>query len=219
MKVYWFSAYFGKRDSASFVSRQRFLFSLLARPLGATSNKTQGKFADASEWSKPCILKNTKQRWAFAGATNRGGGGQQGAYQRSSHGRTETQVWRPHVQRRNEVRWRPGQEASLALPCSNLRSFGTKCTVLKKVLVTLLGLFGTPRSDSTPPYGFGARELCPLDPPSLRPWVELFRTKHNASNHEQKMPQKTFSSNVQNAKARMLCIHCSRNPRRRACEL
>ena len=47
-------------------------------------------------------------------------------------------------QGRNEVRWRPGQEASLAPPCSNLRSFGTKCTVLKEVLVTLLGLFGAP---------------------------------------------------------------------------
>jgi len=33
------------------------------------------------------------------------------------------------MQGRNEVRWRPGQEASLALPCSNLRSFGSKCTV------------------------------------------------------------------------------------------
>jgi len=36
-------------------------------------------------------------------------------------------------QRRNGIRWRPGQESSLAPPCSNLRSFGSKCTVLKKV--------------------------------------------------------------------------------------
>jgi len=36
-------------------------------------------------------------------------------------------------QGRNEVRWRPGQEASLEPPFSNLRSFGSKCTVLKKV--------------------------------------------------------------------------------------
>ena len=34
----------------------------------------------------------------------------------------------------------PG-DISLAPPCSNLRSFGSKCTVLKKVLVTLLWLF------------------------------------------------------------------------------
>ena len=46
------------------------------------------------------------------------------------------------VQGRNEVRWRPGQEASSTPPCSNLRSFGSKCTVLKKIFVTLLGLFG-----------------------------------------------------------------------------
>ena len=54
-------------------------------------------------------------------------------------------------QGRNEVRWRPGQEASLAPPCSNLRSFGSKCTALQKVLVTLLGHFGVPCSDSAPP--------------------------------------------------------------------
>ena len=71
-------------------------------------------------------------------------------------------------QRRNEVRWRPVQEASLVppvsnlKPCSNLRSqanvrpmfasdFGSKCTVLKKVLATLLELFGASRSHSAPP--------------------------------------------------------------------
>jgi len=53
-------------------------------------------------------------------------------------------------QGRNVVRWRPGQEASLAPSCSNLNSFGSKCTVLKKVLVTLLGLFSVPRSHSAP---------------------------------------------------------------------
>ena len=44
------------------------------------------------------------------------------------------------VQERNEVRWRPGKETSLAPPCSNLRSFGSKCrpTVLKKVVMTFL---------------------------------------------------------------------------------
>jgi len=42
------------------------------------------------------------------------------------------------------VRWRPGQETSLAPPCSNLRSFGSKCTVMKKGLVILLGHHGTP---------------------------------------------------------------------------
>jgi len=56
-------------------------------------------------------------------------------------------------QGRNEVRWRPGKEASLAPPCSNL-SFRSKCIVLKKVPVTLLGLFGAP-------WWFGARGIVP----------------------------------------------------------
>jgi len=42
------------------------------------------------------------------------------------------------MQGRNEARWHLGQETCLAHPCSNLRSFGSKCTVLKKVLMTLL---------------------------------------------------------------------------------
>jgi len=50
----------------------------------------------------------------------------------------------PSIQGRNEVRWRPGQETSLAPPCSNLRSFGSNCTVLKKVFVAFLGVFGAP---------------------------------------------------------------------------
>jgi len=57
-------------------------------------------------------------------------------------------------QGRNEVRWRPGQEASLAPPCSNLRSFGSKSTVLKKVLATLLGLFGPPTAVSRRPGNY-----------------------------------------------------------------
>jgi len=54
-------------------------------------------------------------------------------------------------QGRNEVRWRLGQEAGLAPPYSKLRSFGSKCAVLKKVFVTFLGLSGAPRSHSVPP--------------------------------------------------------------------
>jgi len=53
------------------------------------------------------------------------------------------------MQGRNEVRWRLGKETSLAPPFSNLRSFGSKCTVLKKVVMTLL-LPLAPRSDSAP---------------------------------------------------------------------
>ena len=76
---------------------------------------------------------------------------------------------------RNEVRWRPRLEASLAPPCSNLSSFESKCTVLKKVLVTLLGLFGVPApiqrhcSDLVPPSDSAPGELRPHFTPSLRP--------------------------------------------------
>jgi len=60
---------------------------------------------------------------------------------------------------RNEVRWRPGQEASLAPQCSKLSSFGSKFTVLKKVLVTLMGL-SAPHNDSA---SGELRTPCPLD--------------------------------------------------------
>ena len=69
-------------------------------------------------------------------------------------------------QGRNEVRWSPGQEASLVPPCLNLRCFRSKCTVFKKVLMIFLGLLVPsavmrhPRSDSVP----GELELCPLCP-------------------------------------------------------
>jgi len=48
------------------------------------------------------------------------------------------------AQGRNDVRWRPGLEASLTTPCSKLRSFWSIRSILKLVLVTLLGFFGTP---------------------------------------------------------------------------
>jgi len=38
----------------------------------------------------------------------------------------------------------PGDRSKLAPQCSKLRSFVSKCTVLKKVFVTLLGTFGAP---------------------------------------------------------------------------
>jgi len=83
-------------------------------------------------------------------------------------------------QGRNEVRWRPGQEATLAPPCANLRSFGSKSTALKKVLVTLLELFGASRSHSAPswvvwhPHGDSAPgELCPLVP-LVMSWLRVY---------------------------------------------
>jgi len=50
------------------------------------------------------------------------------------------------MQGRNEVRWRPGQKASLPLPCTNLSSFGSKFTVLKKVSCHSFGTFRPHRS-------------------------------------------------------------------------
>jgi len=75
----------------------------------------------------------------------------------------------PQQQGRNEIRWRPGQEASVAPPCSNPRSSGSKCTVLKNVFVTLLGLYGAPHSDWAPPLRFGARGIVPPLPPLVTP--------------------------------------------------
>jgi len=67
--------------------------------------------------------------------------------------------------------------ASLAHPCSNLRSFGSKCTEVKKVLVILLGLFAAQRSHSTPsavirrPHSDSATgELRPRYAPAIN-WV------------------------------------------------
>jgi len=51
----------------------------------------------------------------------------------------------------NEVRWRPGQETSVARPCLNLSSFGSKFTLWKKVLLTFLGLYGVPAVIRRPP--------------------------------------------------------------------
>jgi len=46
-------------------------------------------------------------------------------------------VSRPGCQGRDEVRWRSGQEASLAPPYSNLRSFGSKCTFRNKRVIVI----------------------------------------------------------------------------------
>jgi len=47
-----------------------------------------------------------------------------------------------------------GSRNKLVAPMFETEVFGSKCTVLKKVLVTLLGLFGARRSDSA------TREMC-----------------------------------------------------------
>jgi len=70
------------------------------------------------------------------------------------------------TQGRSEVRCCPEQKTSLAPPCSNLRPFGCKYTVLKTKLPTLLRLFGAP-IDSAP----GA--LCLLFPSHYTAGVTL----------------------------------------------
>jgi len=44
-----------------------------------------------------------------------------------------------------EARWRLGQATNLATLCLKVRSFESKCTVLKSALATLLGLFSAPQ--------------------------------------------------------------------------
>ena len=70
--------------------------------------------------------------------------------------RGKKQVWRPHGR-------------SLAPLWSNLSFFEGKFTVLKKALVTLLGLFVASSSDSAPPRGIGARRIVPPCPPRYAP--------------------------------------------------
>ena len=65
---------------------------------------------------------------------------------------------------RTEVRLGPGQDTNLPPPYLNLRSFGSKCTALKKKLGTLLGLFGASQ-------WFGAWALCPF----VMPWCDTSR--------------------------------------------
>ena len=64
----------------------------------------------------------------------------------------------------------PVQKASLVPPWSNLSSFGSKFTLLKKVLVTLLGLFGAL-------IVIRRRENCTPLPPSLRHWSRHHTTR------------------------------------------
>ena len=85
----------------------------------------------------------------------------------------------PQQQGRNEIRWRPGHEARLAPPCLNLRSFGSKCTVLKNVFVTLLGLYGAPHSDLAPPLRFGARGIVPPLPPLVTPLCSMGHVRYD----------------------------------------
>ena len=71
-------------------------------------------------------------------------------------------ISRGPTQERNEVKWRPGQEASFTPPCSNLRPVGSKCAV-EESTCDIVGTFRRHHIASA------SGELCPHTP-SLRPW-------------------------------------------------
>ena len=73
----------------------------------------------------------------------------------------------------------PGTRSKFGAPMFRTWGLGSKCIALRKVLVTLLGLFGVPRSDSAP------RELLPLSPfvtpqPEVHVWFYTsYHLRHN----------------------------------------
>jgi len=77
---------------------------------------------------------------------------------------THTAIVTRDSQGHNEVRWRTGARSTFGALMFKPNFFLSKCTVLKKVIVTLLGrLFGTAHSDSAP------KELCTPRPPRYTP--------------------------------------------------
>jgi len=97
--------------------------------------------------------------------------------------RQDLHLFSYEIQGRNEGRWRPGQETSLAPPSLNLRSFGSKCTVMKKAFTILLGLFGP-------------GELCPLVVTRL----DIYFTtscRTNANKAEQRAFGQTISHRIE----------------------
>jgi len=66
-----------------------------------------------------------------------------------------------HLHGRNKVKCCLGQRTSLAPPCSNLRSFGSKCAE-EESTCDIVVTYWHPHSDSVP------RELHLLAPPLLR---------------------------------------------------
>jgi len=79
----------------------------------------------------------------------------------------------------------PGARSKFGSPSSNLTSFGSKYTLLKKVVVTLLGLFGALRNHSALPAVIWRPGICAPLAPLVTPlvakhlhfecgWLELF---------------------------------------------
>jgi len=82
-----------------------------------------------------------------------------------------------HKQARNVIRWRPGQEASLAPPYPKPEVFRKQMYCIEESTCDIDGTFWrrpqsfvSSRSDSAPPCWFGARKIFPpLPPPGYAP--------------------------------------------------
>jgi len=85
-------------------------------------------------------------------------------------------------ERRNKVRWHLGQEISLPPLC--LRSFGSKCTVLKKVLYVIVGTFSPPaviwRPENSAPLPLvTSLVLCDKTCKIFRKWTNFFKSERH----------------------------------------
>jgi len=80
------------------------------------------------------------------------------------------QVFRNH-QGHNEVRWRPGQEASLAPPCSSLRSLQANVRRWRKYLWHCWDFSAPPAAIRRPHSGPAPGKLLPPCPPLVTPLI------------------------------------------------
>ena len=96
-------------------------------------------------------------------------------------------------QERNEVRWRPGQEASLSPPCSK-RVFRKQMYCIEECACYIVGIFGTPAVIlPPPPHWLGARGIAP---PSLHLWVYLLNSRNKLTSRY-KIHSNDSSINIQ----------------------
>jgi len=100
-----------------------------------------------------------------------------------------------------DVEWPPGHKRGLAPPCSNLRSFGSKCSALKKKGGTLLGFFGTP--------GNPAPEALSRPAPVIMPLVWHFAIKGAAVKFPEPWMLNHFSELADNSYiGSLMCPEC-----------
>ena len=99
-----------------------------------------------------------------------------------------------------------GEETSLAAACSNLRSFGNKCTVLKKSTYDIVVAF-------RPQQWFGALGIVPSCPPSLRLWcysIKIGKISENKHIFKSERHELLFREHLQfsNTIRHRSCIDC-----------